>query len=253
MSHNNDFNKENIETYLNDFAKEYTRLINKKNPLKIILVGGASVLLNYNFRKATNDIDYSNPKSEFIDNAVEKTAKKHGLFANWLNNEFRKTASYSDKLTDISVFYKKISNMVEIRTVGPEYLIAMKLMAFRDHKHDLSDIAGILMENKENNKPLKKENVENAIITLYGDINKLPKNAILLLNNIFKKDDYKRDYVFYKNKEDAVRKQYKKLKKENFRDIELLDHNTLLSKAIKITNEDFKKYDDNNRKEFGKK
>ena len=143
MSHSNNFNKDNIETYLNDFTEEYTKLTNGKQPLKIILVGGASVLLNYNFRKSTNDVDYSNPKSDLIDKVILKTANKYKLSKNWLNNDFRLTSSYSDRLNDVSVSHKKISDIVEIRTIGPEYLIAMKLMACRSHKHDLSDIAGI--------------------------------------------------------------------------------------------------------------
>jgi len=52
MSHNIDFNKDNIDIYLNDFAEEYKKLNNDKQLLKIVLVGGAVVLLNYNFRKS---------------------------------------------------------------------------------------------------------------------------------------------------------------------------------------------------------
>jgi len=79
MSSDDIFNKENIENYLNYFAIEYKQLNGGKNPLKIILVGGASVLLNYNFRKSTNDIDYSNPTLPFIEDAIEKTAKKFNI------------------------------------------------------------------------------------------------------------------------------------------------------------------------------
>ena len=183
MSHSNDFNKDNIETYLLDFAEEYDKLIEEKQPLKIILVGGASVVLNYNFRNSTNDIDYSNPYTDFIEIAILKTAEKNKLFKDWLNNEIRKTNSYSDKINDISIFYKNISDVLEVRTISSEYLIAMKLMAFREHKHDLSDIAGILMENKEKGKPLKKQDIDNAVISLYGDINKLSKEAIIMINN----------------------------------------------------------------------
>jgi len=160
------FNKNNIENYLNDFAEEYKKTNNKDYPLKIILVGGASILLNYNFRESTKDIDYLSPPSPFIEEAIKNTAKKHNIGKDWLNNDFRKSLSYSEKLNDVSDFYKNISDVLEIRTVNSEYLIAMKLMAYRSYKNDLSDIAGILMENNENNKPLKKQNIENAVVTL---------------------------------------------------------------------------------------
>jgi len=244
MSHSNDFNKENIEIYLNDFAEEYKKLTKEKQSLKIVLVGGASVLINHNFRKSTNDIDYSNPQSSIIDKAVEKTANKYGLFKNWLNNDFRKTSSYSDKIDEISVFYKKISDIVEIRTISPEYLIVMKLMAFRDNKHDQSDIAGILMECKENGKPLNIENIKNAAVTLYGNIDKLPKESLIMLNNLFERNNYKKDYLYLKNREEAVRNKYKELRNENLLDVDRLDHKTLLIKATDMINDKLEKYDD---------
>jgi len=196
MSHSNDFNKDNIDIYLNDFAEEYKRITNGEKLLKIVLVGGASILLNYNFRKTTNDIDYSNPKTDSITYAIEKTANKYGLFDNWLNNEFRMTTAYVDKINDVSIFYKKISDIVEIRTMSPEYLIVMKLVAFRNDKNDLSDIAGILMECKENGKPLNMKNIKKAAITLYGNMDKLSNESLLMLNNLFKNNDFKKDYLF---------------------------------------------------------
>jgi len=53
----NDFNKENIIEYLNELAEEYKKLNKSVSPVKLILVGGASILLNYNFRATTGDID----------------------------------------------------------------------------------------------------------------------------------------------------------------------------------------------------
>jgi len=244
MSHSNDFNKDNIDIYLNDFAEEYKKLNNDKKLLKIVLVGGAVVLLNYNFRKSTNDIDYSNPQSDLIDKAIEKTAKKHRLFKNWLNNDFRKTSAYSDKINEISIPYKQISDVLEVRTISSEYLIVMKLMAFRNNKHDLSDVAGILMENKENGKPLNIENIKNAAVTLYGNIDKLPNESLVMLNNLFERNDYKNDYLYLKKREEAVRNKYKELKKENRFEAEILDHKALLSKATNKINKKLEEYDD---------
>jgi hypothetical protein len=244
MSHSNNFSKDNIDIYLKDFAEEYRKLTNDKQPLRIILVGGASILLNYNFRKSTNDIDYSNPQSDLIDKAVLETANKHKLFKNWLNNDFRKTSAYSDKINDISIPYKNISSVLEVRTVGPEYLIVMKLMAFRNNKHDLSDVAGILMECKENGKPLNIEDIKNAAITLYSNIDKLPKQSLTMLNNLFEKNDYKNDYLYLKKREEAVRNKYKELIKENLQNTDVLDHKALLNKATSKINDKLEKYDD---------
>lgn len=52
-----EFTKENIDTYLKEIAKEYRKQIGKKMPAELILIGGASVLINYGFRDMTTDID----------------------------------------------------------------------------------------------------------------------------------------------------------------------------------------------------
>ena len=52
-----EFTKDNIDTYLKELAKEYRKLVGKNMPAEIILIGGASVLVNYGFRDMTTDID----------------------------------------------------------------------------------------------------------------------------------------------------------------------------------------------------
>ena len=109
MSLKKEFNKKDIDMYLEDFAMEYKKLSPKNLPLKIVLVGGASVLLNYNFRKSTGDIDCLKISSSSIKIAIEKTSKKYGIGSDWLNDDFINTSSYSEKINDISILYKNIS------------------------------------------------------------------------------------------------------------------------------------------------
>ena len=52
-----EFTKENIDTYLKEVAKEYRKQIGKNMSAEMILIGGASVLVNYGFRDMTTDID----------------------------------------------------------------------------------------------------------------------------------------------------------------------------------------------------
>ena len=49
--------KENIDIYLKELAKDYRKAVGKNMPAEIILIGGASVLINYGFRNMTTDID----------------------------------------------------------------------------------------------------------------------------------------------------------------------------------------------------
>ena len=52
-----EFTKENIDLYLKEVAKEYRKQAGKKMPAEHIMIGGASVLINYGFRNMTTDID----------------------------------------------------------------------------------------------------------------------------------------------------------------------------------------------------
>ena len=117
-------------------------------------------------------------------------------------------------------------------------------MAFRDNKHDQSDIAGILMECKENGNPLNIKNIEDAAFTLYGNIDKLPNESLIMLNNLFERNDYKIDYLYLKNREEAVRNKYKEIKKEDLFNIDGLDHKSLLNKAISMIDNKLEIYDD---------
>lgn len=51
------FDKENLDVYLKELAKEFRKQNGKTMPAEIILIGGASVLANYGFRDMTYDMD----------------------------------------------------------------------------------------------------------------------------------------------------------------------------------------------------
>ena len=51
------FTKEILDQYLKELAKEYRRINGKSMPAEIILIGGASVIMNYGFREMTYDTD----------------------------------------------------------------------------------------------------------------------------------------------------------------------------------------------------
>lgn len=57
MQYKTIFNKNNLDDYLLKLAKEYKRITKSKIHAEIILIGGASIIINYGFRDMTNDID----------------------------------------------------------------------------------------------------------------------------------------------------------------------------------------------------
>ena len=57
MLSDNSFTKDNLDKYLKELAKEYRKRNGKNIPAEIILIGGASVVINYGFREMTYDMD----------------------------------------------------------------------------------------------------------------------------------------------------------------------------------------------------
>ena len=174
LSNNNlSFSKENLNNYLKELAKEYHRI--NKMPMEVILVGGASVIVRYGFRDTTTDIDAIYRADNSLKEAANRVGDKFGLPNNWFNKDVMKTDSYSKSLIECSIYYKKFYN-VEFRVVSAEYLIAMKMRAGREYKNDLSDIVGILIEHRENGTPISYEQIDKAIVRLYGSWNEIKKD-----------------------------------------------------------------------------
>ena len=194
MSADKPFTKENLNTYLKELGKEFRKLNGSKMPAEIILVGGAAILANYGFREVTYDIDAIILASSAMNDAIKHVGDRLGLPNGWLNADFKKTTSFSDKLLQTSIYYKTFSNVLTVRMVAAEYLIAMKLMSGRQYKHDLSDIAGILWEHEKKGDPISREVVDKAINTIYGENAELPPISQKTIDDAFTDGDYERVY-----------------------------------------------------------
>jgi len=186
--------KENMNWFFKELAKEYRKLSGKAIPAEIILIGGAAVLANYGFRETTYDIDAIIAASSAMKGAANKVGDKLGLPSGWLNFDFRRTCSYSDKLPQVSVFYKTYSNILTIRAISAEYLIAMKLMAGRRYKFDLSDVAGILWEHEKIGHPVARDDIDRAINELYGGWQDVPQISRFLLDAAYESGDFESVY-----------------------------------------------------------
>ena len=175
--------KVKLDNYFNELAKIYK----KKSHgyiFEFILVGGASILVNYNFRDVTNDIDAYYLPSADIKDAIKIVSEKFGIDSKWINNDFQKTKSYSNKLSEFSTFYKSYKEIINVRTIKDEYLIAMKLMSGRIYKNDISDIIGIIISNKNNGKDVTYDMIDKSIKNLYGSWDGVDKDIIKILDDI---------------------------------------------------------------------
>ncbi len=184
------FKKDNLDHYLRELAKEFRKLNGKTTPAEIILIGGASVLINYGFRDMTYDMDAIIVSSSAMKQAINQVGDKFGLPNGWLNTDFMRTKSYSPRLIEHSVYYKTFSNILTIRTVTAEYMVAMKLMAGRKYKNDLSDVIGILKYHKEKGKPITLEKIKAAVEELYGSWELLPQSSSDFIEQAMGKENY---------------------------------------------------------------
>ena len=178
------FNKENLDNILKELAKEYKKLVGKNMTAEIVLIGGAAVIENYGFRDMTTDIDALVSAASAMKDAINNVGERLELPRGWLNDDFKKTDSYSPKLFEVSKYYKSFYGVLNVRTVSAEYLVAMKLKSGRKYKNDLSDIVGILSEQKKNGAELGKAQIYSAIAELYGSADNIPKDSKTFIDNL---------------------------------------------------------------------
>jgi len=199
------FTKENLDACLSRLAKEFRKLNGTKVSAEIVLIGGAAVLANYGFRDMTYDIDAIIQASSSMKDAINRVGDEMGLPNGWLNSDFTKTKSYSPKLLQYSEYYKRFGYVLEVRTVSGEYLVAMKLMSGRKYKNDISDVIGILKEQKEIGKPLTLEKIQTAACDLYDSWDNLPRESKDLITDIMRYEQYEALYEQYRNNERMVK------------------------------------------------
>lgn len=189
MSADKPFTKENLDSYLRELAKEFRKKNGNKMSAEIILIGGASILINYGFREITYDMDAIIKSSGAMKEAINTVGDRLELPVGWLNTDFANTKSYTPRLVEYSKYYKTFANILQVRTVSAEYLVAMKLMAGRQYKNDLSDIVGILIEQEERKKPLSFEVIQKAIVDLYDSYDKIPEESKVFMEAVYNKED----------------------------------------------------------------
>ena len=195
------FDKSHIDDCLKAVAKQYRKLNKKGMPAEITLVGGASILINYGFRDSTYDVDAFIQASSSMKDAINFVTDTMELPNGWLNDDFRNTDSYTPRLTSFSKFYRTFSNVVTVRTITGEYLVAMKLKAFRKYKHDISDIVGILCAHAHAGNPLDFQQINQAVEDLYGGWQNMPEESLELIKRILSEADLDSLYRIYTQQE----------------------------------------------------
>lgn len=207
-------NKENIDKYFTELAKEIKKQYGAGANIELIIVGGASIVINYGFRDSTMDIDALNSNISSINGCIRAVADNNGLPYTWLNSDFKTTTSYSPRLIECSRPYKKFGRVLSVYSIKDEYLLCMKLMSFRLDK-DIEDVEGIIQSMGDD---LSGEKVDRAMNRLYGGWNNVSDIAINYITKkmgnipgiekkpesvIQKIESYKKNIVNEKRKENS--------------------------------------------------
>ncbi len=121
---------EEITKYLTELNDEL-RLIDIKG--EVSLYGGAVLVLAFNARVSTNDIDAVFEPVKEIRNAAHRIAERHGLNLDWLN--------HAVKMFVVKHERDLLFELSNLRVTVPEadYLLAMKIMALRPETEDEND------------------------------------------------------------------------------------------------------------------
>ena len=82
------FTKNNIERYLNELSKELKKEFGKNSEFELIIVGGASILLNYSFREQTLDVDAFISNQNTIKEAIKSRYSRGGRYRFYMNTCF---------------------------------------------------------------------------------------------------------------------------------------------------------------------
>ena len=170
--------------------KELAKALRKRTKVsgincELIVVGGASILLNYGFRNSTSDVDCVDEQKILMNEVINDIAGKYMLPNSWINTDFMNSKSYSPTLSQHSVYYRSYGNgALVVRTIKDEYLLAMKVVSGRKYKNDYSDIYGILTFCNEKGRKISIEMLDDAIVDLYGSINKADPEALAFARRI---------------------------------------------------------------------
>jgi hypothetical protein len=108
---------------------------------EIDIFGGAAIVLGFDFRRATQDVDslITSGHGEVMQ-AAQEVGKELHLPPEWLNEQ---ATIYLSKHKDFSLFKMYPSEGqfgLRVLLAKPEYVLAMKLLAFRLYASDIDDI-----------------------------------------------------------------------------------------------------------------
>jgi len=166
-----------IKKYLSDLSEE---LRQKGIMGEILIVGGAAMMLSFNARISTKDIDaVFKPEKEMKDSVFD-VGIKNSLEPGWLNDAVKVYISTEEFKKNIVLKFDNLNVYVP----EPHYLLAMKILSMRAEKTstDIEDIR-TLIKNLELKSP--EEIID--IVRRYYPREEISRKTIIALEEILAK------------------------------------------------------------------
>jgi hypothetical protein len=139
-----------IEKYLSELGAELKNQGIKK-PVRLMIIGGAYMLLLVNAPRSTNDIDIFwldedtfQQTRDVVRESVQTITKRHALNPDWFNY-LTQMLIYDEIVVPDTRLWKRFGSL-HIYVPAKEYILALKIMAGRDK--DLEDCAILLPQTK---------------------------------------------------------------------------------------------------------
>jgi hypothetical protein len=155
-----------IEHYLAELGIELKNRGLKK-PVRILLIGGAYMLLFANAPRSTKDIDIFWLDEDGLQRAyaplresVQAITRKHDLDADWLNY-LAQMLMYDEVIVPDGKLWKRFGPL-HIYAPPPEYILALKIAAGRDK--DLADCAILLSKTRIRTREQAQQVVEKYLL-----------------------------------------------------------------------------------------
>lgn len=114
--------------------------------VEIAVFGGASLILAYDLRSATRDLDavFSDTCKEFVTKSIKQIAAENSWPEDWMNDAVKGFMSSSGVLTEFTEYSRQYHPFgLRVFIPVPEYLFAMKCLAMRVGETDSTDVSDI--------------------------------------------------------------------------------------------------------------
>ncbi len=142
------------------------------------VVGGAAMVLAFNTRDSTRDVDAVFAPSSQVRAAAARVAAAHGLPADWLNDAAK---SYMPADTQPRSIVLDLPHLA-VWTPPPQYLLAMKAIAARFDSNDAMDLRALIRH-----LGLRRADEVLEVVERYYPRNQIPAKTQFFLEELFEK------------------------------------------------------------------